>query len=92
MAGSAPSALVIEQGRCVQFRLRGQFYELNQDDLRTALGLPPGPPGLGITIDQGKFQFEFAADGRTIALTAAQLQHRLSRTAASPITSKGQGL
>lgn len=79
MTHSAPSALVTEQGRRVQLRLRGQFYDLSQDELRTVLGLPPGPPGLGISIDRGRFSFEFAVDRQTIKITAEQLQRRLGK-------------
>jgi hypothetical protein len=64
-------------------RIQGRYYELDQDELRSLLGLPAGPPGLGISIDDDSFQFEFAADGQTIELSAEQLHHRLGRKLAS---------
>jgi hypothetical protein len=79
MPNSTPSALVTEQGQRIQLRLRGKFYELSQDELRTALGLPAGPPGLGISIDRGRFEFEFAVDQKCVSITAEQLQRRLAR-------------
>jgi len=79
MIDRAPSALVTDQGRRVVLRVKGRFYELGQEELRSLLGLPPGPPGLGITVDQDRFSFEFAADQRTIELTAEQLRRRLAR-------------
>ncbi len=77
MARSAPSALVTDQGKRVRFRIDGRFYDLTQEALRAALGLPDGPPGLGITIDKDRFQFEFAADEQTVELTAGQLRRRI---------------
>jgi hypothetical protein len=41
------------------------------------LGLPPGPPGLGITVDRNRFHFEFVADNQNIGLSAKQLHRRL---------------
>jgi hypothetical protein len=79
MAHSAPSALITDQGRRVLLRLQGRYYELSQPDLRTLLGLPAGPPGLGITIDGTRVRFEFAADQQTVELSAGQLQRRLAR-------------
>ena len=79
MATSAPSALITDQGKRVLFRLGGRFYELSHSTLRQALGLPDGPPGLGITIDRNRFQFEFGEDEQTVELTAAQLQRRLAK-------------
>jgi hypothetical protein len=34
---------------------------------------------LGITIDRDRFYFEFAADGRTVELSARQLHRRLKK-------------
>jgi hypothetical protein len=85
MRRSSPSALVTDQGRRVQLRVGGRFYELSQDALRTALGLPEGPPGLGITIDRERFRFEFAADDRTVEFTAMQLQRRLAKQLADKL-------
>ena len=79
MPGSAPSALVTDQGRRVLLRLRGGFYELTQEELRTVLGLPPGPPGLGITIDGERLYFEFGADGQEREISTAVLQRRLAK-------------
>jgi hypothetical protein len=70
MAALSPSALITDQGRRVGLRMRGRLYELGQEDLHNVLGLPPGPPGLGITIDRNRFRFEFAADHQTIELSA----------------------
>jgi hypothetical protein len=70
MAALSPSALITDQGRRVGLRMRGRLYEFSQEDLRNVLGLPPGPPGLGITIDRNRFRFEFAADHQTIELSA----------------------
>ena len=77
MAHSSASALVVDQGRTVLLRVRGKFYELRQEALRAALGLPDGPPGLGITIDRGRIHFEFTEDQREIEMTADQLRRRL---------------
>jgi hypothetical protein len=79
MPSSAPSALVTDQGRRVHLRLQGRFYERSQEELRTVLGLPPGPPGLGITIVRNRFRFEFAADNQTVELSVEQLRRRLAK-------------
>jgi hypothetical protein len=79
MAHSAPSALITDQGRRVLLRIQGRYYELSQPELRTLLGLPAGPPGLGITIDGGRLRFEFAADQRTVQLSASQMHRRLAK-------------
>ena len=79
MAALSPSALITDQGRRVGLRLRGGLYELSQEELRRVLGLPPGPPGLGITIDRNRFRFEFAADHQTIEVSAEQLHRRLAK-------------
>ena len=57
MARTAPSALIMDQGRRVLLRIQGRQYELSQDELHILLGLPSGPPGLGITIDRNRFRF-----------------------------------
>jgi hypothetical protein len=77
MAHSAPSALITDHGRRVFLRIQGQYYELSQPDLRSLLGLPAGPPGLGITVDGNRLCFEFAGDGQAVAMSAGQLQRRL---------------
>lgn len=85
MSRSSPSALITEEGRVVLLRLRGRFYEIRQEDLRTLLRLPAGPPGLGITIDRDQFRFDFAADNRTVKVSAGQLQRLLARQLTSKI-------
>jgi hypothetical protein len=79
MAKKSPSALVSNMGRTVSLRLGGRFYELSQAELRSLLGLPDGPPGLGIRINGDQLRFEFAADQQTVELSAAQLQRRLAK-------------
>ena len=83
MARTSPSALITDQGRRVLLRLQGRFFEIGQEELRALLGLPPGPVGLGITIDGNRFRFEFAVDPRTIELSAGQLHRRLAKQLAS---------
>jgi len=77
MPRPAPSALTTDQGRRVRLRIQGRQYGLSQDALRVLLGLPSGPPGLGITIDRNRFRFEFVSDNQTIELSAKQLHSRL---------------
>jgi hypothetical protein len=79
MPSSSPSALIIDEGRRVLLRVRGRFYELSQEELRTLLGLPSGLPGLGITIDRDRLRFEFASDHRTVELSSGQFQRRLAK-------------
>src|SRR5712692_9353184 len=83
MARALPSALITDNGKCVHFRIRGRFFELNQRQLRAALGLPAGPRGLGITIDGDRFWFEFPADNQTAEFSAGQLYRRLAKHAAA---------
>jgi hypothetical protein len=83
MSRSSTSALITDEGRRVLLRLDGRFYELTQEELRTLLGLPAGPPGLGITIDRDKLHFDFAADNQRVVLSSQQLQHRLAKQVAS---------
>jgi hypothetical protein len=83
MPHTAPSALITDQGKRVLLRVQGRFYELTQQELRRALGVPDGPPGLGITIDGDQMRFEFAADDRTVELSAGQLHRRLSKQTAT---------
>ncbi len=78
MTSSAPSALITDKGRRVLLRIQGRFYELSQEELRTLLGLPAGPLGLGITIDRDRLCFEFTGDQQTIEISAGQLQQRLA--------------
>jgi hypothetical protein len=73
------SALVTDKGRRIQLRIQGRYYELTQEELRSLLGLPAGPPGLGITIDRDRLCFEFAADSHTVEMSAGQLGRRLAR-------------
>ena len=79
MALLAPSALITDEGQRVLLRIQGHFYELSQQELRTLLGLPAGPAGLGITIDRDRLRFEFPADNRTVELSAGQLHRRLAK-------------
>ena len=81
MPTSSSSALVTDQGTRVSLRLNGHFYELSQADLRSVLGLPPGPPGLGITVDRDRFRFEFVEDARTAEISTSDLRRRLARHA-----------
>jgi hypothetical protein len=78
MPHSPPSALITDRGERVLLRIRGRYYELSHQQLRSLFGLPAGPPGLGITIDQDRLCFEFAADNRTIEMSAGQLHRRLA--------------
>jgi hypothetical protein len=77
MATAFPSALIMDEGRRVLLRIQGRLYDLSQEELRSLLCLPPGPPGLGITIDGDHFTFEFAADDQTVEMSAEQLRRRL---------------
>jgi hypothetical protein len=79
MARLAPSALITDQGQRVQLRIQGRFYELSQEELRTLLGLPAGPPGLGITIERERLLFEFAGDQQTMTKTERQLARLLAK-------------
>ncbi len=78
MSRVPPSALIIDQGRRILLRLNGRGYELSQEELRVHLGLPPGSPGLWITLDRNRFLFEFA-DNQSCKLSAADLARRLAR-------------
>jgi len=79
MGAPSPSALITDQGQRVLLRIRGRLFQLNQEELRLALGLPPGPPGLGITVDRNRFRFDFVGDHRIIEMSAEQLQRRLAK-------------
>jgi hypothetical protein len=70
--------LITDQGARVLLRLGGHFFHLNQPALRQVLGLPDGPPGLGITINRDRLRFEFAGDNQSLTITAAQLHRRLA--------------
>jgi hypothetical protein len=83
MAALAPSALITDKGRRVLLRIRGRHYEFTQEELRSLLRVPPGPPGLGITVDRNRFRFEFAGDDRDIELSTEQLQRRFAKRVAS---------
>lgn len=82
MTRSSTSALVIDNGRKILLRLRGRFYKVTQEELRIALGLRVGPPGLGITIDGERLHLEFAADNQVAEVSAAQLQRLLAKKVA----------
>ena len=71
--------MITDQGQRVLLRIRGRLFQLNQEELRLALGLPPGPPGLGITVDRNRFRFDFVGDHRIIEMSAEQLQRRLAK-------------
>ena len=79
MALRFPSALITDQGRRVNLRIQDRIYELSQEELRTLLGLPPGPAGLGITIDRNRFRFEFVGDKQIVEVSAEQLHRRLAK-------------
>ena len=83
MNHAPPSALVVDNGQRVLLRLDGKHYDLSQHQLRALLGLSPGKPGLGITIDGDRFCFEFAADEQIMELSARQLQRRLAKQPAA---------
>jgi hypothetical protein len=83
MPQSPPSALVTDQGRRVLLRINGRCHELTQDALRTLLGVPAGPPGLGIMVERRRLRFEFAADDQVVELTTSQLQRRLAKLSTS---------
>jgi hypothetical protein len=83
MSQALPSALITDNGRRVLLRIRGRFYELSQKKLRTLLGLPPGPAGLGISIDSDRLRFEFSADQRNVEVSVEQLHRRLAKQTAS---------
>jgi hypothetical protein len=88
MLHASPSALITDQGQRVQLRIRGRFYEISQKELRTLLGLPAGSAGLGITIDGDRLRFEFAADQRTVEISAAQLHRRLAKQVVTGTSSR----
>jgi hypothetical protein len=81
MPTSFSSALVSDQGTLVSLRLNGHFYQLSQEDLRTVLGLPQGPPGLGVVVDRDRLRFEFVEDAQTTEISASKLRGRLARFA-----------
>ena len=82
-AHSIPSALVTDKGRRILLRVSGRQYALDQTALRHVLGLPDGPPGVGITIERDRLRFDFAADKQDVKISAAQLHRRLTKQAAS---------
>lgn len=73
---ASSSARITNKGKRVLLRLDGQFYDLSQDELRT---LPTRAAGWGITIDNDRLSFEFAADEQVVELSARQLQKRLAK-------------
>jgi len=75
----SPSALVIDRGRKVLLRLGGRFYQITQEELRKSLGLPAGPPGLGISIDADRLYLEFSVDNQRAEVSETQLQRLLSK-------------
>ena len=85
MPNSSSSALVTDQGTRVSLRLSGHFYQLSQDELRTVLGLPPGPAGVGITVDRDRLCFEFAEDGQTVEVSESDLRRRITKHVKSKV-------
>ena len=81
MHHSSPSALITDKGQRLKLRLEGKIYELTQNELRSVLGLPTGAPGLGISIDDNRLSFEFAADDQAVELTARRLSQLLRKKA-----------
>jgi hypothetical protein len=79
MLKSSPSALVTDNGQRVLFRIERRFYELPQEELRLLLELPPGPAGLGVTIDRDRFYFEFTGDNQCAEISTKQLHRRLRK-------------
>jgi hypothetical protein len=77
--------LITDQGARVLLRLDGRFDQLSQPALRHVLGLPDGPPGLGITIDHDRLQFDFTGDNRSLTITAAQLRRQLANRLATGV-------
>jgi hypothetical protein len=74
---TSPSALVVDKGRRVLLRLPRGHYDVTQQELRSVLGVLPGPPGLGITIDRNRFYFDFA-DDQSVEISAGTLARRLA--------------
>jgi hypothetical protein len=85
MSDSFPSALITDQGTRVLLRLKGHFFELSQSSLRAALGLPDGPPGLGIRVERERLRFEFSEDGQVVEVSAADLLRRITRDTAAMV-------
>ena len=83
MTRQSPSALITDQGQRVLLRIKGRLHELSQDELRAVLGLPPGAPGLGITVNRNRFIFEFVSHPQAVALSADQLLRRLGKLVTS---------
>ena len=82
-AHSIPSALVTDKGRRILLRVGGRQYALDQTALREVLGLPDGPPGVGITIERDRLHFEFPADNQAIKISTSQLNRRLLKRVAN---------
>jgi hypothetical protein len=74
--------LITDQGRRVLLRVHGRLYELTQDELRSLLGLPAGPAGLGVTIDGERFRFEFVGVDKAVELSSRQLYRQLAKQTA----------
>ena len=79
MPHASPSALITDNGRRVLLRIQGRLYEFTQEELRSLLDLPPGPPGLRITVDRNRFRFEFVGADQDVELSADQLRRRLAK-------------
>ena len=79
MPRSFPSALITDGGERVLLRIQRRYHELSHQEPRRLPGVPPGRPGLGITIDRDRLSFELAAENRTVELSAGQLHRRLAK-------------
>ena len=85
MGTSSCSALVTDEGTQVSLRLNGRFYQLSHEELRTVLGLPQGPAGLGIVVDGERMRFEFVEDNQTAEVTSSELRRRIEKHAKSNV-------
>lgn len=72
MSYSSPSALITDHGQRILLRLDGRFFELTQEELRTALGVPTGDGGLGISIDGDRLSFELSGKERVVEMSVRQ--------------------
>jgi hypothetical protein len=90
MPHASPSALITDNGQRVLLRIDGRTHERDLNELRALLGLPAGSRGLGISIDGDQFHFEFAADQRTVEISARQLSRRLAKQITSETASRAK--
>ena len=85
MSSWSSSALVTDQGTRISLRLNGHFYQLSQDELRTVLGLPQGPAGVGITVNRDRLCFEFVEDAQTVEVSESDLRRRIAKHTKSKV-------